>query len=309
MDKTTGNGSRLSHSDPPTTGEEQTSIMVWKPKQVEEAWELKKRFGDDAKYISGGTLLQMQREQGTPFPGHLISLENIQEMNGISKLEDNCSDAYLRVGALTSLAVCKKDPLIQEGWQLLAESISDIASPAVRNRGTIGGNIVYGVGDSIPALLVLDAKVSWFDGTKLQVDSLWSYLKNFASNQHIITSLLLPEKSVSIQEKSWFKKVGRRESFIPSLITIAGYCVCDYDQMVVDIKLAVGGGSHHPQRLKICEDILYGSKITDHLLLEAYEAINAEFHPISDPFVSGEYRRTVAANVIVSELLTMQANR
>jgi xanthine dehydrogenase small subunit len=283
----------------------QLSTHVWTPSTLTEAWEIKQRFGSDSCFISGGTLLQVQQEQGRDYPSHLISLERIQELKGIRKKLDG-SRPVLSIGALTPIALCQKDPFIIEKWMILAEAAGVIAAPAVRDRATIGGNISNGFGDIIVALLALDGDGCWFDGKTFKVEKLSHWLENKLiskkGDDSLLTAIFLPEHPVVNKSISFYKKVGRREAFTSSLVTVSGFCGKNKNGEVKFVRLAVGGGESSPQRLVNCEKLLKGSVLTEAHLKKVYLKIVEEVQPASDVFASEEYRKWTAANVIFSEL-------
>ncbi|WP_078414693.1 FAD binding domain-containing protein [Priestia abyssalis] len=286
-----------------TAGELQA--QVWMPSSVEEAWEAKQKLGSDACFVSGGTLLQTQWEKGVPCPGNFISLERIQEMRGVSKEFDG-NRTVLQVGALTSLSLCQGHPfIIKKDWALLGESIRSIAAPAVRNRGTLGGNISSRFGDSIPALLAMDAEIISFDGKKRRRQELWKWLKSKAEPPLLI-SILLPEEKRAAKTVRFYKKIGRREAFSVSLIAVSGLCIWNEKGEVEKIRLAAGGGDNPPQRLTDCEKLLEGSIPDPDLWQKLYLEIAEEFQPVSDAFASADYRKWTAANVIMSELTRLK---
>lgn len=111
-------------------------------------------------FISGGTILQVNWEAGQDKPNHLISTEKLMELKGISEVELD-GQFFLQIGAGMSISECLTSVLMQEKAPLIVEACEKIAAPAIRNRGTIGGNICSKIGDSIPALLVLDALLTF----------------------------------------------------------------------------------------------------------------------------------------------------
>lgn len=286
-----------------TAGELQA--CVWMPSSVEEAWEVKQKLGSDACFVSGGTLLQTQWEKGVPCPENFISLERIQEMRGVSKEFDG-DRTVLQVGALTSLSLCQGHPFIMtKDWALLAESIRSIAAPAVRNRGTLGGNISSRYGDSIPALLAMDAEVISFDGKKRRREELWKWLQP-TTEPPLLISILLPEEKKAAKTVSFYKKIGRREAFSISLVAVSGSCTWNEKGEVEEIRLAAGGGDNPPQRLTACERLLEGTVPEAGLWQKLYLEIAEEFQPVSDAFASADYRKWTAANVMVSELTRLK---
>ncbi|MFC7322590.1 FAD binding domain-containing protein [Halobacillus campisalis] len=274
---------------------------VWRPSDLSEAWEVKRQYGTEARYITGGTLIQLQREQGTPLAKHLISLDKINVLEGFDHLEDE-GQFKLRIGALTTLSDCHRNVFIEEYWPILAEAIRHVASPAVRNRATIGGNVCYQVGDVIPALMVLEAEAVSFDGTTYLSNDIATYIQLINGEDHpILASISLPEPPVSAQVLSFFKKVGRREAFIPSIVTVACQGCINESGEVEYIRLAAGGGTASPKRLYECERFVQNKVLIEEDLGRLYEMVLQEYVPASDPFTTADYRKTVAANVIVSE--------
>ena len=69
------------------------------------------------------------------------------------------------------------------------------------------------------------------------------------------------------------------------------------------IRIAVGGGSHHPCRLLIVEKILETNHRTERLFQSIYPEIIDGITSYSDPFFSESYRKQVAANLLVAELM------
>lgn len=281
---------------------EMLSPAVWLPKSLEEAWTMKQRIGSHACFIAAGTLLQTEWEKGRVRPSHLISLERIDEMKGVSKGVVS-GRSVVRIGALTTLGSLLSSSFVLQHSLLVTEALRGIAAPAVRNRATIGGNVASGVGDAIPALLAADALVSTFDGNARLTKPLWQWRQENCNGQStssdIVTHIELPELGLA---DYFYRKIGRREAFISSVVTVAGCCIRKEDGTITHIRLAVGGGETPPQRLQFSERLLQGGSIHDAILETVYRNILEEFQPVSDVFASAYYRKQIAANVIASEL-------
>ena len=265
------------------------SAQVWMPASIETAIEQMSRLGSEARYISGGTLLQIQWESGHRIPRHLISLELIPSLKEIKSAEEG----LLKIGALTTLAQCRKNPTIQTTQPILSQAVQSIAAPAVRSRATIGGNIMGGIGDLIPLLLALDAKLL-VQGEEIEISN---WLLSADKNQ-LLTHILLP----SAQKLSFFKKIGRRESFTAAIVTVAGTITKTDLGTIDDIRLAAGGGDNKPILLEGTEMIIRGKRIEEIDWKAAFASIQSEFKAASDAFVSADYRQKAAANLIISEL-------
>ncbi|MFD2706137.1 FAD binding domain-containing protein [Salibacterium lacus] len=278
----------VSHVDTP---------LIRFPRTLEEAWEKKQENGVDASYIAGGTVIQMQRGQGHPYPPVLISLETIEGLKGITIRGD-----YLEIGPLTTLEACRRSPLLQQHAPCLVEALMSAAAPAVRNRGTIGGNIMYGKGDTLPALLVLDASVSFFDNSGLQSLPLLSFVNKGENTPDLLSGIKIPFPTDGERMISFFKKTGRREAFSLSVINAAGRLMLDEEEKVAGVRLAAGGGNVLPQRLTEAEDTLRGEMLSTNKLRNLHETLAASFHPSGDPYCSGSYKQKAAAYMILSYL-------
>lgn len=275
------------------------SSCVWIPSSLKEAWELKKTYDSDALYIAGGTLLQTYWAKGLDAPAHLISLEQIKEMQGWGKEQIN-GQSVTHFGALTSLDICRQHPDLQTSHALLVEAAKNIAAPAIRNKATIGGNIANGFGDSIPAFLVLDTFLSIYNGSGFRYTPLWEFIEGKESLKNdILVSIYVPE---NMDTYSFYQKLGYREAFSPSIVTVAGSLQLNDKQVVTSVRLAVSGNNTTPQRILTCESLLEGRPLTNQQLKKSFQTIKEEFQPVSDVFSSATYKQLAAANLIVSEL-------
>lgn len=278
------------------------SCVVWIPTTIQEAMAMKEELQSEACFVSGGTLLQIQWENGGGIPKHLISLEKIQEMQGIT-IEHNQDRKCLSIGALTALATCRSHPFIVKEAKLLSEAVTCIGAPAVRNRGTIGGNIGGRIGDLIPALLALDAAVTLRNDHASLTESLWDWLKNKDDQRvTLLTQIHLSNNETTNHSHSFYQKIGRREAFTAAIVTVAGNVSWNELGEWDDVRLVVGGGDNRPARLEATERLLTRVKKTEMNWKDVYETILEEFIAVTDPFVSALYRKKAAANMIISQL-------
>ena len=87
---------------------------------------------------AGGTDLMPQLKQRVVAPEVLVSLNGVAELAGIAI----GADGTLRIGALTRLADVVENPLVQQHQPALAAVAARVASPQIRNRATLGGNLL-----------------------------------------------------------------------------------------------------------------------------------------------------------------------
>ncbi|MDE3012033.1 MAG: xanthine dehydrogenase family protein subunit M [Pseudomonadota bacterium] len=126
------------------------------PRSVAEAIHLLGELGPDAKLLAGGHSLLPMMKLRFAQPTHLIDLNRIDDLRGIHEEGDQ-----LVIGAMTVENDLIDSPLLRARLPLLPEVARQIADPQVRNRGTIGGDIVHGdPGNDHPAIaLALDASL------------------------------------------------------------------------------------------------------------------------------------------------------
>lgn len=267
---------------------------VWMPTSIEEAWELKAKCGENASFIAGGTLMQTHWAKGFDCPSYLISLDRLNEVKGWGKEVVN-GQSFTRLGAGMTLNVCRQNKELFH--PLLVEAAGNIAAPAVRNKATIGGNIANGFGDMIPALLVMDADLSVYDGNSVQRQPIYDYIKN--NTQSLIISVQVPDDQ---QKRFFYKKLCHREAFTPSIVTVAGMFHLNEKREISAVRLAVSGSATQPQRLYESEKLLEDSPLTNAQLQKVFQTIVEEFTPSTDVFSTATYKKSVAANWVVSEI-------
>lgn len=95
-----------------------------------------------AKVVAGGTDLvdgimkDWIQGKGMPLPDKLVDITTIPEMVGIKVANDGAT-----IGAATTISAIAESPELIKGWKVLADALGTVASPEIRNLGTLGGNI------------------------------------------------------------------------------------------------------------------------------------------------------------------------
>ena len=109
-----------------------------RPKSVDEALALLRSHGDEAKVLAGGQSLVPLMNFRLAQPHNLIDLNGIEGLDQI-KLDDQT----LSLGAMVRQRDVERSPAIAERLPILREAIEQVAHPAIRNRGTVGGSLVH----------------------------------------------------------------------------------------------------------------------------------------------------------------------
>ena len=109
-----------------------------RPSNVDEALALLQSHGDEAKVLAGGQSLVPLMNFRLAQPHHLIDLNGVEGLDQI-KLDDQT----LSLGAMVRQRDVERSPAIAERLPILREAIEQVAHPAIRNRGTVGGSLVH----------------------------------------------------------------------------------------------------------------------------------------------------------------------
>ncbi len=109
---------------------------LFQPADVAGALGLLDRYGQDAWKLAGGQDSLDWFKDRAKRPAAVIDLGGIAALKGIRETADG-----VEIGALTTLAEVANNALIRERYGLLAKAAAHVASPQIRNQGTLGGNV------------------------------------------------------------------------------------------------------------------------------------------------------------------------
>ncbi len=112
------------------------NFQLFQPSDMGNALEVIDRYGEDSWIMAGGQDSLDWFKDRAKQPGAVIDINGIDELKGIKETEDG-----IEIGALTTLTDVTEHPVIKEKYGVLAEAAGNVASPQIRNVGTIGGNI------------------------------------------------------------------------------------------------------------------------------------------------------------------------
>ena len=112
------------------------AFELFRPTSVEGALELMQRHGEDAWALAGGLDTFDWLKERVKRPEAVIDLGAIAEMSGI-----RAGGGGLTIGAMTTLTEVATSPEVLGSFSLLAEAAQHVATPQIRNQGTIGGNL------------------------------------------------------------------------------------------------------------------------------------------------------------------------
>ena len=112
-------------------------FQLLRPRSLGEALDLLQRHGSDAQIAAGGTDLIPSLRQHLFSPRYVLDIRGIAELRGIQARPGSGTS----IGALTTLAEIEHSRHIRDSYPVLQAAAATVASPILRNMGTLGGNI------------------------------------------------------------------------------------------------------------------------------------------------------------------------
>ncbi len=260
------------------------------PDSLDEAINLLKKYGDEARILAGGTDLLVNIKQRVREPKYIISLKKLP----LTYIEEN--EKGIRIGAATKLRMLERSSLIRGKFHVLYDAIKVIGSVQIRNMATLGGNLCNAspAADSAPALLVLEAraKIAGPDGERevpIQ-EFLVGPRKTCLRNGEILKEIFVPY--MPLNSSTSFLRIGRTSMDIAK-INIA-VLLRMTEGKVEECRIALGAVAPTPIRVKRAEEFLKGKVLSEEVLEEAGEIVSQEISPITDIRATAEWRREVS---------------
>jgi carbon-monoxide dehydrogenase medium subunit len=258
------------------------------PTSVEDALELLRRHGGDAKLLAGGQSLMPLLNFRLSRPAALVDLNGIAGLRYIR--EEN---SELRLGAMTRQRAIEFSPLVRQRLPLLQEATTLVGHLPIRTRGTIGGSLAHAdpsaeypaVATALDAELVVRGPLG--ERVVRAGEFFVSYLTTALAPDEILVEVRLPAAPPA---SGWaFEEFSRRHGDF-AIAGIAALLVADGERCRL-ARLAAAGVGPKPIRLRAAEEILEKDGLNE-WSVEAAAARAAELvEPDSDIHASAEYRR------------------
>jgi xanthine dehydrogenase molybdopterin binding subunit/xanthine dehydrogenase small subunit len=241
----------------------------------------------DARLVAGATELGLDiTKRYKNFPT-LISLEGIAELRAITQTR-----SHWHIGGAATLT--QIEDAVASEFPIVGEMLRVFGSRQIRNRATMGGNLVTAspIGDSAPLLLALDGEIvlASLDGERVvPIDKFFvAYRKTAMQPGEVLKTILIPRGPQLLSR--WFKVSRRREMDIS---TVAACFAVDVDAQnrIRRARLAYGGVAATPVRALKTEALLLNKTWSEQTIREVLPCLADEFTPISDVRGSAEFRR------------------
>jgi aerobic carbon-monoxide dehydrogenase medium subunit len=269
------------------------SAQYARPRTLAQAAELLQGLGAGASVIAGGQELMPALNSGVFAPTVLVDIGRLPELAGIRE-----GDGWLSIGALCVHREVERDPLVRRHAPLLAQALARVGGGwQVRQRGTIGGNVVcmHPLYDALPALLALGARARVQQGTASTVRPLQELV---ADRQHGLgTTAILVRLEVPLddgQARWGFSKLKTTDGAYSSA-TAAALLRMDAQGRIGRGRLVITAVASSPIDASPVLAALEGRPAGEALLQQVQQACAALVRePHSDQRGGADYRRAMA---------------
>jgi len=272
------------------------------PQKIEEALKILSRYGKEIKIIAGGTDLLIQYYDRLYEVNNWLDLKNIKELKEIRIYQNQ-----MEIGAMVTHAQLENSEDIKKYFPILCLAAADIGSPQIRNRGTIGGNIVNAspAGDLLAPLMAYDAQFRLLSTQGEKIVPAEEFFvgpkKTILEPAQLLTRIILPlppERTYGC----WIK-IGKRKALIIATITLALVVeMAEDNKTVKDVKTCLGSVAPTPIEIKEIRKKIVGKKFNQLDFNQLGQIVEDKISPIDDIRGTREYRKDVAKEIMINAL-------
>ncbi len=257
-------------------------------------------FPRDGILVAGGTDLYVQ---GTEKLEHadLVLLSSRPDLNFI-----RVSGGVCLIGATVTVEQIRRSEILWEILPSLYEALVLVSSTPVRNRATVGGNIINAspIGDLTIIFLALGASAVLANGEEQRTVTLENFFQGY-KELDIRENEILESLSFQIPEhgsRFSFEKIAKRKYMDIASVNSA-MLLQEEGGLVRCIRISAGGIAPIPMFLRRTCEYLTGRKITRETIKGAAEIASGEVSPLSDVRGSAEYKTVLLKRLIYAHLL------
>ena len=266
------------------------------PKSLNAALQAIREKGVHYMILAGGTNLIPNLREGKVRPKLVVDLNGLKRLNYV-KVENG----KVRIGALTTISDLLQSALIREHAPILCAACSQFAGPVVRNRATVGGNLVDAspAADTAVPLLALGAQIRLqsLNGRRtLTLDEFFTaYRKTAIAPGEILTEVVFP---IPPRGTGYgYCKLGRRNAMAISVASV-GVVLNMMGKTCEGASIAMGAVAPTPLRVKKVESLLRGREVDGETARKCGKYAAEGVRPIDDIRASAEYRRAVTEALV-----------
>jgi carbon-monoxide dehydrogenase medium subunit len=266
------------------------------PTTLEEAFQALNSNLDGAMIIAGGTDMVPRMRAGVFKPVLLVDLRLL----GLNEIKDEGD--WILIGAYATHTEILESELLGRYFPALIEAACDVAGPPIRNRGTLGGNLVNAspAADLATPLIAYDA-LAVISGKSGERDVPLSRFftgpgKTVLKGGEILVAVKVPKQTARTAAK--FTKLGKRKAMAIAVVSAAVRISLNEKGAISQARIGLGSVAPIPLRAEKAEEVLEGQMPDQELFVKAGQTASDECTPISDLRSTGEYRKKMVAVLV-----------
>ena len=259
----------------------------------------------DTAILCGGTDLLVKMRSGLTTPKRILDISEVASLRGIHMEKDT-----LVLGAATPETEVLEHPEVQAHLPLLATVLKTLGSLQIRNRASVGGNLVNAspAADSAIALLAYDASVELVGSTGERILPVSEFFlgpgRTALAPGEYIRAIHVPIPAHPMTP--FYHKVGKRRALTISIASVGALLRAD-GELIHEARFTAGSVAPTPLRLTELDAFLEGRRLTDALIDEARALAAESVSPIDDIRATATYRRTVVGDLVARALNNTRA--
>jgi len=264
----------------------------------------------DARILAGGTDLLVKMKRRALEPRTVVSLRRIAGLSGIA----GTRSGGMRIGALTTMTGIGASGALSARWTALAEGAAAVGGPIIRNRATIGGNVVSArpCADTVPALVALGATLHIESPGGRRAVSIDGFIigpgETLIRRDEVLTAIDLPGPGGRYRG-SCYLKITRRAAMEVTIVGCAARVDLEEDARTVKAaRLVFASVAPVPLRVRVAELALEGRVADPALVREAAALARREARPIDDCRAPADFRAE-AVEVLARRALVIALER
>ncbi len=259
---------------------------------LEEAAAAKSRYAPDARLLAGGTDLLVDLKAGRVSVGHLVSVNRIDALRGVSE-----TDGSLRIGALTTITQLGCSSIVRERFSPILDATGKMAAPQIRNVATVGGNIACAVpcADLPPILTAMHASVALWSPKGERSVPLEAFFvdarQTVLRDDEVLTRVLVPKPPPGFGAA--YARFALRDGNAIAVAAVAAGLTLGRDNTVRSARIVLGAVAPIPKVVEAARTVLVGKRADEEAFSAAAVAAMEAAEPISDVRGSADFRREV----------------
>ncbi len=259
-------------------------------KTLEEASSLMRRLAPQARFLAGGTDLLVDLKTGRIATTHLVSLNRIEALRGITR-----TDKRLRIGALASITELNRSLIVRQDFAPLLDASRRMAAPPIRNAATVGGNIMCAVpcADLPPILITMHAMVEVWSPEGIRSVSLDTFFTGIRRTRlqdgEILVAVMVPKPPIGFGAA--YERFGLREGNAIAVASVAASLRLDGQGTITDARIVLGAVAPIPKLVADAAESLMGRHADEDAIKKAARIAREAAQPICDVRGSVEFRR------------------